>query len=290
MGRLMLNMLLSFAQFEREVAGERICDKIAASKRKGMWMGGLLPFGYDVMDRKLVINRDEAETVRHIFRRYADLASVRTLQEGLDAAGIVSKRRVDRFGRETGGKTISRGALYLMLQNRIYCGEIVHKQASYPGEHEALIDEALWDEVQSRLAANRVERKTGAGAKAPSLLVGLVNDETGERMTPTHATKKGVRYRYYVSHSLIRRGRPRGTDSGRRVPAGDLERLVEDRIIAFLGTPLELFEADLPAECSHRHSAMIAAAGDLATKWPELNPPETARVARATHPTDRRLG
>jgi site-specific DNA recombinase len=235
MGRLTLNMLLSFAQFEREVAGERIRDKIAASKQKGMWMGGLPPLGYDVADRKLVINQEEAETVRHIFRRYSDLGSVRLLQEELDAAGIVSKRRVDRFGRETGGKLLGRGALYLMLQNRIYLGEIVHKQASYPGEHQAIVAVELWETVQKVLAENRVDRRTGARAAAPSLLVGLVHDDAGERMSPTHANKKGRRYRYYVSQSLIRRGRPNGSAIGRRVPAGDLENLIEERIVAYLG-------------------------------------------------------
>jgi site-specific DNA recombinase len=157
MGRLTLNMLLSFAQFEREVAGERIRDKIAASKRKGMWMGGLPPLGYDICDRKLVINEDEAETVRHIYLRYAALGSVRALKEERDSAGILSKHRLDRC-RECGGKALARGALYLMLQNRIYRGEIVHKQTSYPGEHEALLDEELWNTVQSRLIANRVDR------------------------------------------------------------------------------------------------------------------------------------
>ncbi len=132
MGRLTLNMLLSFAQFEREVTGERIRDKIAASKQKGMWMGGLPPLGYDVTDRRLVVNEAEAETVRHIFRRYAVLGSVRVLNEELDGDGIVSKHRLDRFGRETGGKPLARGALYLMLQNRIYRGEIVHKERAIP--------------------------------------------------------------------------------------------------------------------------------------------------------------
>ena len=120
-------MLLSFAQFEREVTGERIRDKIAASKKKGMWMGGLPPLGYDAADRKLVVNRHEAETVRHIYRRYAELGSVRTLKEALDRDGFVSKIRIDKYGRRTGGMPLARGALYLMLQNRIYRGEIVHK-------------------------------------------------------------------------------------------------------------------------------------------------------------------
>ena len=137
MGRLTLNMLLSFAQFEREVTGERIRDKIAASKKKGMWMGGLPPLGYDVKDRKLVVNEREAETVRHIYRRYAVLGSVLALKEELDGDGVVSKARVDKYGRSTGGRPLARGALYLMLQNRIYRGEIVHKDNSYPGEHDA---------------------------------------------------------------------------------------------------------------------------------------------------------
>src|SRR3954453_19710135 len=148
MGRLTLNMLLSFAQFEREVTGERIRDKIAASKRKGMWMGGLPPLGYDVQDRKLVVNESEAKTVRAIYRRYAELRSVRVLKEELEGV-VISKRRVDRFGRESGGKPLARGALYHMLQNRIYRGEIVHKNASYPGAHEAIVDEELWEESKA---------------------------------------------------------------------------------------------------------------------------------------------
>jgi DNA invertase Pin-like site-specific DNA recombinase len=229
MGRLTLNMLLSFAQFEREVTGERIRDKIAVSKQKGMWMGGLPPLGYDVQDRKLVVNEAEAEAVRHVYRRYVELGSVRALKEALDRDGIVSKSRVDRFERQTGGKPLARGALYLMLQNRIYRGEIVHKEQSYPGQHAAILDEELWDAVQALLAANRVARKTGTKATAPSLLAGLIYDDVGERMTPTHANKKGTRYRYYVSQNLITRGRSTGSDSGRRIPAGDIEALVADR-------------------------------------------------------------
>src|SRR5215475_13963410 len=140
MGRLTLNMLLSFAQFEREIAGERIRDKIAASKAKGMWMGGNVPLGYDVKDRKLIVNEAEAATVRHIYRRYAALGSVLALKEELDRDGVVSKARVDKYGRRLGGKPLARGALYLMLQNRIYHGEIVHKNNSYPGEHAPIID------------------------------------------------------------------------------------------------------------------------------------------------------
>ena len=220
MGRLTLNVLLSFAQFEREVAGERIRDKIAASKKKGMWMGGLPPLGYDVRDRKLVVNQEEAKTVLHIFRRYVELRSVRALKVELDAAGIRSKRRCFADGTVYGGHKLSRGALYLMLQNRVYRGEITHKGNAYPGEHKAIVDQALWDKVQAVLAENRVDRATGADAKYPSLLAGLVFDDSGERLTPTHAVKKGTRYRYYVSKSLITGDRQgpfaRATNPGRQ--------------------------------------------------------------------------
>src|SRR5713101_1990943 len=154
MGRLTLNVLLSFAQFEREVTGERIRDKIAASKRKGMWMGGVPPLGYAARDRKLVIIPGEAATVRDVFRRYAALGSVRLLTAELEADGIAGKSWTSASGRSWGGQPIARGALYLMLQNRIYRGEIVHKDQSYPGEHEPIIGSELWDAVQARLSAN----------------------------------------------------------------------------------------------------------------------------------------
>ena len=233
MGRLTLNVLLSFAQFEREVTGERIRDKIAASKKKGMWMGGLPPLGYDVQNRKLVVNSEEALTVRYIFRRYVELRSVRALQAELDAAGIRSKWRTLASGTPYGGQKLSRGALYLMLQNRIYRGEITHKGNAYPGEHPAIVEKALWDEVQAILAENRVNRATGSDAKQPSLLAGLAFDETGERLTPTHAVKKGTRYRYYVSTSLIT-GAAKDRSKGRRIPAANLESLVITRLRNFL--------------------------------------------------------
>ena len=279
MGRLTLNMLLSFAQFEREVTGERIRDKIAASKKRGLWMGGLPSLGYDVDDKKLVVNAPEAETVRTIYRRYAELGSVRTLKEELERDGIVSKIRIDKYGRQTGGKPLARGALYLMLQNRIYRGEIVHKDKSYPGEHAAIVDEALWNKVQKRLADNRVDRQTGASASEPSLLAGLIYEEIGERMTPTHANKKGRRYRYYVSQSLIKRGRPKGSDAGRRVPAGDVEQLVADRITGFLRDEAAVFNAVEPfvEDLNERRSVVKQAAG-LAGRWRDLEPLEKRRI------------
>jgi len=281
MGRLTLNMLLSFAQFERKVTGERIRDKIAASKRKGLWMGGLPPLGYDVKDRKLVVNPRKAETVHHIYRRYAALGSVWALKDELDREGNVSKARIDKYGRRTGGRPLARGALYLMLQNRIYRGEIVHKENSYPGEHDAIIDEALWEEVRHRLVANGVDRATGVHAEQPSLLAGLVYDEAGERMTPSHANKKGTRYRYYVSKSLITEGR-RHAPRGRRVPAGDLEALVEDGLREFLAREAEVFSAIEPRIVDVNECADIAArAADLADRWPGLAPAERRSVLSA---------
>ena len=233
MGRLTLNVLLSFAQFEREVAGERIRDKITASKKKGMWMGGLPSLGYDVKNRKLVVNEEEARTVVHIFRRYVELRSVRALQAELDSAGIRSKQRILADGSPFGGQKLSRGALYLMLQNRIYRGEITHKGNAYPGEHQPIVDEVLWDQVEAILAENRVDRATGSDAKQPSLLASLIFDESGERLTPSHAVKKGTRYRYYVSRSLIV-GTAKDKSPGRRVPAANFESLVVDKLRAFL--------------------------------------------------------
>jgi DNA invertase Pin-like site-specific DNA recombinase len=278
MGRLTLNMLLSFAQFEREVTGERIRDKIAASKAKGMWMGGATPLGYDVSDRKLVINAEEADTVRHIFRRYAALKSVRTLKDDLDAAGIISKVRHGRDGTQRGGVPMARGALYLMLQNRIYRGEIVHKGSVYPGLHSAIIDEALWNEVQDALAKNRVVRATQSLAVAPSLLTGLLYDDGGERMLPTHANKKGVRYRYYVSQSLIKRDRP-VSEAACRVPAADLETLVETRIRDLLKDQTVLLSNSHSLSIATR-KALIERAAAFAHQWPTL---PVARKRAAIH-------
>ena len=242
MGRLTLNVLLSFAQFEREVIGERVRDKIAASKKKGMWMGGMPPLGYDVKDRKLVVNDDEARTVVGIYRRYLALKSVLALKDALEDEGVRSKRRMRPDGTNYGGQKFSQGALYLMLQNRTYRGETTHKGKSYPGEHPAIIDQPLWDKVQAVLAENRIERTSGARAKHPSLLAGLLFDEKGERLTPTHAVKKGTRYRYYVSTTLLT-GAGRNRSGGRRIPAGNLEGLVMDRLRSFFADPGAVLDA-----------------------------------------------
>jgi site-specific DNA recombinase len=278
MGRLTLNVLLSFAQFEREVAGERIRDKIAASKKKGMWMGGLPPLGYDVRDRKLVVNQEEAKTLQHIFRRYVELRSVRTLKAELDAAGIRSKRRSFAGGTVYGGHKLSRGALYLMLQNRIYRGEITHKGNAYPGEHKAIVDEPLWDKVQAALTENRVDRAKGTDAKYPSLLAGLVFDDSGERLTPTHAVKKGTRYRYYVSKSLMT-GAAKDHSQGRRIPAGNLEGLVIERLRAFLADEGAILSAigDIEQNGSEQ-KRLIARGRQISDALPTLKPDATRSI------------
>ena len=187
--------------------------------------GRVPPLGYQARDRQLVIADSEAETVRSIFRRYAELGSIRLLNEELEAQGITSKCWMSTSGRLWGGKPFARGALYLMLQNRIYRGEIVHKERSYPGEHTPIIDQELWDTVQGRLAGNAAQRNAGGRAAQPSLLAGTLFDGDGNRMTPSHAVKQGTRYRYYVSRPLIVKDQADGS-AGLRIPAGEIEQLV----------------------------------------------------------------
>src|SRR6266852_9861911 len=190
-----------------------------------MWMGGVPPLGYQVFDRKLIIVDSEAEIVRFIFRRYTELGSVRLLKHELEARSIQSKLRTRASGRLRGGKPFARGALYLMLQNRIYRGEIVHKEQSHPGDHTPIIDQPLWDAVQAQLASNAAERNSSARHRQPSLLAGLLFDGDGNRMTPSHAVKKGTRYRYYVSCSLIAKDRTENA-AALRIPAAEIEHLV----------------------------------------------------------------
>jgi DNA invertase Pin-like site-specific DNA recombinase len=268
MGRLTLNVLLSFAQFEREVIGERIRDKIAASKQKGMWMGGAPPLGYRAQDRKLVTVDSEAEIVRFIFCRYAELGSVRLLTEEFEAQGIKSKSRTSASGRISGGKPFSRGALYVMLQNRIYRGEIVHKEQSHPGEHMPIIDQPLWDAVQAQLASNAAERNSGARTRQPSLLAGMLFDGDGNRMTPSHAVKKGTRYRYYVSRPLITKDQTDGF-AGLRIPAGEIEQLVTSRVRQWLLDPSSIYKAIRLSDPSMQ-SRLIERAAEIGKTWLEL--------------------
>ncbi len=241
MGRLTLNVLLSFAQFEREVTGERIRDKIAASKKKGMWMGGHVPLGYDLQGRKLTANKREAEIVRGIFERYLALGCVRKLQAEMKTKKILSKKRVSAAGAQSGGLPYSRGALYSILQNRLYIGEIAHRGAVHAGEHAPLVHRDLWEKVQARLKSNGQARRNGAHAKSPSLLAGLLFGAQGERFTPLHSTKKGKRYRYYVSQAVIRNGAG-ATKELARIPAHDIEQLVSKRLQTFLRSSREVLD------------------------------------------------
>jgi DNA invertase Pin-like site-specific DNA recombinase len=284
MGRLTLNVLLSFAQFEREVTGERIRDKIAASKRKGMWMGGCIPLGYDVRDRRLVVNETEVEQVRQIFHLYLEFGCVKKLKAHLDAHGIKTKTRISKAGNKTGGSVYSRGALYKILANRTYLGQVPHKDQSYPGEHQAIIDPELWEKVRLRIIGGIRGERCGRNAAAPSLLRGLIYDEEGNRFTPSHAVKCGKRYRYYVSQKVIEDPASASNMPG-RIPARELEDLVlaeirsflrsADRVTTALGNPADdlaftrrLIEVcrralgDLDSDSDHLRSEFLAAVVD----------------------------
>ncbi|MCB1471437.1 MAG: recombinase family protein [Rhodobiaceae bacterium] len=316
MGRLTLNVLLSFAQFEREVAGERIRDKIALSKRRGMWMGGLPPLGYDGIDRQLVVNAAEAATVRLIFERYLALGSIPELKRALDRDGIVSKRRVFADGRTAGGVPISRGALHQILHNRLYRGEIAHRGEVHQGNHEAILPQDLWDAVQAKLASQSQrpqgrpnnhredgganDRKDGGashsrssgssypGANAsPSrptaLLAGIAFDEAGNRLTPSHTSKKGRRYHYYVSAPLVR---GEATANGIRVPASDLDRLVVDAMDKHLGDAVWLSkhpgEGLVPAALGRLIEAAGALANGLTSNRDQTGDPRNSTVPGTT--------
>ena len=235
MGRLTLNVLLSFAQFEREVTAERIRDKIAASKKKGMWMGGVPPLGYDVRNKRLIVNDTEAERVRLLFRLYLELGSVRHLKVRADELELRTKRHVCKSGRVVGGKPLSRGHLYALLSNSTYTGEVSHRGERYLGQHDAIVDDRLWREVQDQLAANTVTRKRKDNVREQSFLAGLVFDETGDRLSPSHATKQDKRYRYYISHRLMQ-AHTDGQD-GWRLPARELEATVTRTLTDLLDDP-----------------------------------------------------
>ncbi|MEM7461496.1 MAG: recombinase family protein [Pseudomonadota bacterium] len=259
MGRLTLNMLLSFAQFEREVTAERIRDKIAASKKKGMWMGGLVPIGYDNDDRKLVINDAEAETVRWLFQTYLQLGSVRKLKQAADARGIVSKPRKANRSNLTGSVPLSRGHLYRILANPIYKGCIRHGNDLYSGLHEAIIEKETFDRVQMMLAIKASNRRTRTNITQPHLLTGLLFDETGDRLSPTHANKKGRRYRYYISNRLIQ-ARRRDKD-GWRLPAKQIESIILNEITRLLRNKVRLLDMCGYRDCNTETAQITITAG-----------------------------
>ena len=271
MGRLTLNVLLSFAQFEREVTGERIRDKIAASKKKGMWMGGNLPIGYDARNRSLVVNDGEAETVRCLFALYLKLGNVRLVQREAQRIGLKSKHRVDSDGRAYGGTSFSRGAIYKILSNPIYVGEIVHKAERYPGSHLPIIDRQLWESVQGLLSDNAARERGQVAAQSPSVLAGLIFDEDGDPLTPAHAKNHGRRYRYYVSNTLIRRSSDSdpspGHASGWRLPAAEIEEVVLTGLQNFLVDQRRLLDGlSLQEIEAHRISGMFSDAAELSEK------------------------
>ncbi|HYM31292.1 MAG TPA: recombinase family protein [Candidatus Cybelea sp.] len=276
MGRLTLNVLLSFAQFEREVTGERIRDKIAASRRKGMWMGGVVPLGYDVQDRKLVVNQAEADSVRQIFSKYVELGNVSRLRTWLDDAGLTSKVRPEATGKHRGGRPFSRGALYTLLRNRVYLGQAVHKGEVHAGEHQTIVDPDLWQAAQTLLDANRQARSDGDRALEPSLLVGLLHDNSGRRLTPSHAVKGSKRYRYYVSAGESK------NKSIVRLPAHEIEYVVCQGIVNFLTSASNLSERlTLNANSVLAQHRLEKVACDLAARLSNASPGEQRILLRA---------
>jgi site-specific DNA recombinase len=225
MGRLTLNVLLSFAQFERELASERVRDKVAASRKKGKWTGGTVPLGYDAKDKKLVINKAEAEIVRTIFHRYLELKSFSRLVADLDKSGIVTKRRNTKVPKYRGGIPFTYGPLAYLLKNRVYLGEMHHGGKWFKGEHEAIIDRVMFEQVQHLLKCNTIKCKTRY-SEGDALLKGKFFDDKGNRMGPTFSVKRGVRYRFYVSTAL--RGRKHMAGSVPRVSASEIEGIVQD--------------------------------------------------------------
>jgi len=241
MGRLTLNMLLSFAQFEREVTAERIRDKIAASKRKGLWMGGNVPLGYDADGRTLKINEIEAKTVRALYSLYSEHGTIQQVKEATGNLGLRTKRRVAPNGKVSGDQSFDRGHIYQILTNPIYAGRIRHKNLVHEGQHDAIVSPEDWDALQARMQGHAVRARKGqprgSGKVQRAQLVGKLFDETGDRLTPSHSkSKTGARLRYYVSHRLIARSGESNLD-GWRLPARELENTVADLIRSNLAAP-----------------------------------------------------
>jgi DNA invertase Pin-like site-specific DNA recombinase len=269
MGRMALNILITFAQFERELIGERIRDKVAASRKKGIWMGGWTPLGYEVRDRKLIIHEADAARVRSIFRRFTQLKSATLL-----ARELVADDERNRYGH-----LLDKGVLYKLLNNRVYIGEAVHKGASYPGEHEAIIDRRLWDQVHAILKESPRKRANKARAQSPALLRGLFFGPDGAAMSPTHTRKSGRLYRYYTSQTAMKRGRsdcPIG-----QIPAAEIERIVLDHIRQILKAPEVIVRTWRAArkQCSDiTESDVRTALVEFDELWNQLFPAEQARI------------
>ena len=272
MGRLTLNVLLSFAQFEREVIGERIRDKFAASRKKGIWMGGWAPFGYEVKNRKLLIDEAEAAIVRRIFETFAKGTPAVTIVRTLTAESVTNRY----------GKRLTKTALYKLLRNPVYVGEAVHKKVSYPGEHEPIISRALWDKVRATLNQNARTRANRARCQTPALLRGLIFDAAGRAMSPTH-TRKGQRlYRYYVTQAALQGDTPDRT-AVRSVPAGQIERAVVQQLRAMLQAP-EIVAATVrqaqAIDPDVTETEIGAALQSFDPLWEELFPAEQDRIVQ----------
>ena len=293
MGRLTLNVLLSFAQFEREVIGERVRDKISASKRKGIWVGGPIPLGYASIRKKLVVVPDEAETVRTIFALYLELGSIGALFQELDRRGTKTKARSLANGRSMGGGRFRVGALAYLLKNRFYIGEVFYRGEIHPGEHQPILDRALFEAVQAQLAAVAVDRHNRLRGSA-AILTGRIFDDRGNRMTPSHSNKRGARYRYYVSQAILQQ---RNNEAGRvsRVPAPDIEAMVVEAVRAHIaqietGCQSGHAEPDSDRDLIERHVARVIVKPD-AIEVQFADPitdcePRTGHVGDEGAPTD----
>jgi hypothetical protein len=271
MGRLTLNILLSFAQFEREVIGERIRDKFAASRKKGMWMGGFVPLGYDVKDRKLVVNEAEAKKVRMIFERFVKLGSATALVLALRAEGVTGKQ----------GKLVDKGYVYKLLNNRVYIGQAVHKGTAYPGEHQAIVSQSLWDKVRGIIVQSPRHRANLTRTQTPALLKGLIFGPTGRAMTPTHTRRGGKLYRYYVSTDALKRDAK--ACAVRRVPAAEIESAVIEQVRGVLRSPEIIVRTWRAARQSMEgltEADVREALERLDPLWDELFPAEQARIVQ----------
>ena len=262
-------MLLSFGQFEREVTGERIRDKVAASRKKGMWMGGWTPFGYEVRDRKLIIHKTDAAQVKDIFKRFVVLKSATLL-----AKELVQKGATNRYGH-----LLDKGVLYKLLSNRVYIGDAVHKGTSYPGEHKPIIDRRLWDQVHTIMKDSPRKRAATARAQTPAILKGPLFGPDGSAMSPTHTRKSGKLYRYYISQSVMKRG----TDacSVRQMPAAEIERIVIEQIRSLLMTPEVIVQTWRAAKKTNKaisETDVRDALAQFEPLWSELFPAEQARI------------
>jgi DNA invertase Pin-like site-specific DNA recombinase len=269
MGRLTLNVLLSFAQFEREVIGERIRDKFAASRKRGIWMGGWAPLGYEVRDRKLIVNETDAKLVRSIFQRFLKTGSATTLARELIRENVRNKY----------GKLIDKGILYKMLSNPVYVGVAVHKGLSYPGEQVGIIDRKVWDKVQARFQQNPRKRAGATRAQTPSLLKGIIFGPAGAAMSPTHTRKNGRLYRYYLSQTVLKQGS--GDCPVARVPAAEIERIVIDQVRILLLSPeiiVQTWRSTRKTVKGITESEVRIALKAFDPLWNELFPAEQCRI------------